>query len=158
MMSKLDEYRVKHLEFIQGVINRLSTNSFLLKGWTVLIVAALLSFSLSENSRILAGFSILPLTIFWGLDGYFLWEERKYRKHYDRVRKGLESPVDFSMDVSDLVADTGGWLKATFSTTLVAFHGVILLSIVATSALELGGFKWLLGASTASITQTTPGG
>lgn len=157
MSGKLDEYRVKHLEFIQGVINRLSTNSFLLKGWTVLIVAALLSFSLSENSRILAGFSLLPLMVFWGLDGYFLWEERKCRKHFDRVRKGLDSPVDFSMDASDLVGDTGGWLKATFSKTLVAFHGIVLLSIIATSALELGGFKWLLGASTVSTMQTTLG-
>lgn len=156
-MSKLDDYRIKHLEFIQGVINRLSTNSFLLKGWTVLIVAALLSFSLNENSRVLAGFSVLPLVVFWGLDGYFLWEERKYRRHFDRVRTGLESPVDFSMDVSDLIGETGGWLKATFSKTLIAFHGAILVSIFATSALELGVYKWLLGASTVSTSQTTLG-
>lgn len=156
-MSKLDEYRVKHLEFIQGVINRLSTNSFLLKGWTVLIVAALLSFSLKENSRVLAGFTVFPLLVFWGLDGFFLWEERKYRKHYDRVRKGLDSPVDFSMDVSDLVVDTGGWLNASLSKTVFAFHGIILVSIIATSALELGGFKWLLGASIVSTSPTTLG-
>ena len=31
----------KHLELIQGVINRLSTNSFLLKGWSVVLVSAL---------------------------------------------------------------------------------------------------------------------
>lgn len=156
-MSQLDEYRVKHLEFIQGVVNRLSTNSFLLKGWTVLIVAALLSFSISENSRFLAAFSILPLAVFWGLDGYFLWEERKYRRHYDRVRKGLETPVDFSMDVSDLIVETGGWWKAVWSRTLLAFHGTVLLSIIFTSALELGGYRWLLAAFSAFTTQTMPG-
>ena len=39
--------KLKHLEFIQGVINRLSTNSFLLKGWSVVLVSAL--FALSAN-------------------------------------------------------------------------------------------------------------
>ena len=30
----------KHLKFIQGVINRLATNPFRLKGWTVVLVGA----------------------------------------------------------------------------------------------------------------------
>lgn len=40
--------KLKHLDFIQGVINRLSTNSFLLKGWSVVLVSAL--FALSANN------------------------------------------------------------------------------------------------------------
>lgn len=27
------ENKIKHLEFIQGVINRMANNSFMLKGW-----------------------------------------------------------------------------------------------------------------------------
>ena len=34
---------VKHLEFIQGVVNRLGGNSFLLKGWSMTVLAAVLS-------------------------------------------------------------------------------------------------------------------
>ena len=33
------QQKLKHLEFIQGVINRLATNSFLMKGWSVVLVA-----------------------------------------------------------------------------------------------------------------------
>ena len=35
------ENKQKHLELIQGVINRLSSNSFLLKGWSVVLISAL---------------------------------------------------------------------------------------------------------------------
>ena len=34
--------KLKHLEFIQGVINRLSTDSFRMKGWAVVLISALL--------------------------------------------------------------------------------------------------------------------
>eukprot|EP01026_Neomeris_dumetosa_P066719 TRINITY_DN64749_c0_g2_i1.p1 TRINITY_DN64749_c0_g2~~TRINITY_DN64749_c0_g2_i1.p1 ORF type:complete len:102 (-),score=2.05 TRINITY_DN64749_c0_g2_i1:5-310(-) len=79
--------KLKHLEFIQGVINRLSTNSFLLKGWSVILVASLTALS-EHNSKI--GFIFLayiPAIIFWGLDGYFLWQERVYRALYNHVRE-----------------------------------------------------------------------
>ena len=34
------ESKLKHLELIQGVINRLGSDSFRMKGWTVVLVAA----------------------------------------------------------------------------------------------------------------------
>jgi len=43
------ENKPKHLEFIQGVINRLSTNSFLLKGWSVVLVSALFALSAPDS-------------------------------------------------------------------------------------------------------------
>ena len=33
--------KIKHLEFIQGVINHLASDSFRMKGWCVVLVAAL---------------------------------------------------------------------------------------------------------------------
>ena len=33
------ENKIKHLEIIQGVINRMAGNSFALKGWAVTLVA-----------------------------------------------------------------------------------------------------------------------
>ncbi|MDE0313355.1 MAG: hypothetical protein OXM61_00505, partial [Candidatus Poribacteria bacterium] len=37
--------KLKHLELIENVINRLAKNSFFLKGWTVIFVTALLGFA-----------------------------------------------------------------------------------------------------------------
>ncbi len=34
----------KHLKFIQNAINRMTGNSFLIKGWTVLLASALFAF------------------------------------------------------------------------------------------------------------------
>ncbi len=35
------EAKLKHLEMIQGVVNRMASNSFQLKGWSVVLVSAL---------------------------------------------------------------------------------------------------------------------
>ena len=67
MMS--DERKLKHLEFIQGVINRLSTNSFLLKGWSVVLVSALFALSAADSQPIFALLACIPAFVFWGLDG-----------------------------------------------------------------------------------------
>ena len=34
--------KFRHLQFIQGVINRLASNSFQMKGWSIVLVAAIL--------------------------------------------------------------------------------------------------------------------
>ena len=71
------EKKIKHMEFIQGVINRLSQNSFLLKGWSVvLIISALFALSASDSKPAFLYLAYIPAIIFWGLDGYFLWEEK----------------------------------------------------------------------------------
>ena len=38
------EKKLKHLEFIQEIINRMARNSFMLKGWTVILVGAIVAF------------------------------------------------------------------------------------------------------------------
>ncbi len=122
--------KLKHLEFIQGVINRLSTNSFLLKGWSVLLVSALFALSTQASNKSFVLLAYIPAIIFWGLDGYFLRQERLYRELYNVVRKKAEDDVDFTMSTSDVSTRAGGWTQATFSKTLIPFHGVLLLAII----------------------------
>ena len=110
--------RSKHLEFIQGVINRLSHNSFLLKGWSVVLVSALFALSAGETNSSFIVLAYFPAFIFWGLDGYFLWEEKKFRKLYDRVRILNEPSIDFSMDTTPVASEAGDWWSATWSKTL----------------------------------------
>lgn len=122
--------RTKHLEFIQGVVNRLSTNSFLLKGWSVILVSALFALSASGSNPAFIFLAYFPAIVFWGLDGYFLWEETKFRKLYDHVRQLEESKIDFSMDTTGVKDQAGTWWNATISKTLVPFHGVLIGAIV----------------------------
>ena len=122
--------KLKHLELIQGVINRLATNSFQMKGWSVVLVAAILVLLARENRLDAAYIALAPILIFWALDGYFLWQERLYRALYDHVRTLAEEQIDFSMNVTPF--RTGcrhSWLGATRSRTLVLFYGALIATV-----------------------------
>lgn len=122
------ESKKLHLEIIQQTINRLSQNSFLLKGWSVILVSAIFAISSIENSKLLSISALLPCVVFWFLDGYFLWYEKMFRKLYDKVRLADNSVIDFSMDVSDFKKKIE-YFEAVFSITLSFFHGVILITV-----------------------------
>ena len=119
-----------HLEMIQAIINRLSHNSFLLKGWTVLLISALFALAAHQSKPIFICLAYFPSVAFWCLDGFFLWQEKLYRALYDNVRGRDDNEVDFSMDTSIVRHEAGCWLGAVFSKTLLAFHFIILITIV----------------------------
>ena len=124
----MDE-KLKHLEFLQNVITRMASNSFLLKGWTVLLVSALFAL-LAEASRIqFVYLAYFPSVAFWILDGYFLRQERLFRKLYDRVRTLPNSATDFSMDTTSVASQVDSWFRTLFSKTLIIFHGTVILTI-----------------------------
>jgi len=122
--------REKHLELIQGVINRLAGNSFHLKGWSVVLVSALFALAASGTNVHFVYLAFLPAVAFWILDGYFLRQERMYRKLYDAVRAEDAKDSDFSMDAYDYNDQVPSWPATCVSTTLLIFHGIILAAIV----------------------------
>ena len=114
-----NEKMIKHLELIQGVVARLSAHSFRLKTLALVKVAALLlAFSPAEKETLLVLAPIAALLL-WGLDAWFLREERAYRRHYDMVRKLRDEDVDFGMDVTE---HRGSFSRAMFSATLMWFY------------------------------------
>ena len=124
------ESKLKHLELIQGVVNRLATDSFRVKGWAVVLVTALFVLLAIEDRLHAAYIALAPVLVFWGLDGYYLWQERLFRALYDRVRVVDESEVDFSMATAAF--RTGwkrSWLGSTLSITLVPFYGALIIAI-----------------------------
>ena len=132
------EHKHKHLELIQGVVNRLSTNSFLLKGWSVVLVSALFALAATNSRVAFVYLSYIPAFVFWGLDGFFLWQEQLYRKLYDHVRVQKDEDVDFSMNTMPFRTKDGPtWLGATFSKTIIPFHGVLMVAVVVVMALTL---------------------
>ena len=130
------ENKIKHLEFIQGVINRLASDSFRMKGWCVVLVAALFIFLAREGRTEFMVVAPILVLVLWGLDGYFLWQERLYRDLYDYVRTLEEGQIDFSMDVSSLrTGRRRTWPGATFSCTLVPFYGALAAAVVLAMAI-----------------------
>ncbi len=118
----------KHLEFIQLTIVRMAANSFLIKGWSVTLVSALFLLSAKDADSGYTALALFPAIIFWGLDGFFLWQEKRFRLVYDIVRKRGDD-TDFAMYYPEIEALDSGWLSASFSKTLIPFHGAILIAI-----------------------------
>ncbi len=115
--------KLKHLEMIQAVISRMAANSFLLKGWSVTLTAAVFALAGSKNDNaFLVLIALLPVVMFWGLDGYFLRQEKLFRKLYDYVRSLDEAEIDFSMDTSSFQGAVDTELKIITSGTLLKFH------------------------------------
>lgn len=124
------ENKLAHLGMIQAVVNRLSQNSFLLKGWSVVLVSALFALAASDTNLLFILLAYFPVFAFWILDGYFLWQERLFRSLYDQVRGLEEQEIDFSMDTSHLDEIVPSWSAAIFSRTLGIFHGIVFGSVV----------------------------
>ncbi len=127
---------IKHLEMTQAVINRLGSNSFLLKGWsmTVIVTTMVLIARYDIQNPCLVLVVMFPVLGFWILDGYFLWQERLFRQVYDEVR--VQSDTDFKMDVMKHVNKPKcSWWAAMFSITLVIFYAVEFVFVLVTFAI-----------------------
>lgn len=131
----MEDLKLKHLEFIQAVIVRLSTNSFSLKGWCVALISALLALNASDPSKEqFAILALLILPVFWLMDGYYLCKERHFRKLYDKVRGSTKT--DLSMDVKEFCSQWQ-WAEACTSKTLLPFY--ITMILVCILAIEFLG-------------------
>lgn len=118
----------KHLEFIQATVNRMAGNLFLLKGWTITLVAGLFALAAKDANKSYVIVAYFPLFIFWTLDGYFLSQERRFRALYDYVRTLQESMIDFSMDTAPYAKlPRNTWFGAMSSRTLVVYYGGLAL-------------------------------
>lgn len=94
------ENKMKHLELIQGTINRLAGNSFALKGWGVTLIAGIFALAGKDTNKLYFLVAYIPIIIFWGLDSYYLLQERLYRALYDKVRLLSDKEIDYSMNAS----------------------------------------------------------
>lgn len=100
--SKYSEDVRQHLTFIQGVITRMNSNSFSMKGWMLAIVSALCAIyaanTANPDNYIYFIICIVMTLIFWFLDAYYLKMERQYRDLYKEVSK--KNDTDFDMSAS----------------------------------------------------------
>jgi hypothetical protein len=70
-----------------------------------------------------------PVFMFWVLDGYFLYQERLYRKLYEGVASGEIPSSLFVMSTDGVVNQTPSLLAALYSRTLLIFHGCIVFLV-----------------------------
>jgi hypothetical protein len=92
----------KHAEMIQDVVGRLAGNSFLAKGWSVTLAAAVIGLAAKDGQPLFLWVGLLPITMFWLVDAYYLATERAFRRLYSlaaaRIRDDL--PATYEMTPS----------------------------------------------------------
>ena len=127
--------KIKHLEMIQALINRMSSNSFMLKGWTVTLVAGIFALAAKDADKRFFLVAYIPILIFWFLDAYYLWQEKIYRCLYDEVRLRPNEDVDFDMNtIRNKSSEKASFYRTMLSKTefwfyipLALFSTVIIL-------------------------------
>lgn len=152
-MSNINE---KHLEFIQGVINRHNSNSFRIKGWAITITAAIFALTGTIKEPYLCFVALGPILMFWVLDSIFLANERCFVSLYTCVSKDNKLKVDkntlirkvkqtiettekeysvsnYSMNfVQFREIARNNWWSALLSYTIVWFYSVLIILTVVT--------------------------
>lgn len=135
---KPNEGRIKHLELLQAVISKMSNNSFVIKGWCITLVVGLLALSAKDSNHTLVFVAYLPLVMMWGMDAYYLRQERLYRRLYDECRAQLDASADFSMNTAAVEKQTPAWARVMFSRTLLLFYGTMAVALLLTTTILRG--------------------
>jgi hypothetical protein len=126
------EKKLKHLEFIQQAIERMASNLFLLKGWSVTLISALFALSAKDADKKYLLIAFMPVLMFWALSGYFLSQERKFRALYRHVANLSESEIDFSMSTTNMSHSDCGLIPSFVSPILLFFYGALVITLVIT--------------------------
>ncbi|NCA80097.1 MAG: hypothetical protein EOM76_07935 [Sphingobacteriia bacterium] len=131
----MDEEKRQHLTFIQGVITRMNTNSFQIKGWTITIVSALLALYANSSNVIYIFVAIIPVLLFWFLDAYYLQQERKFRGIYndvaelgDETKKNKVRP--FEMPLQNYKEGKYCYFNVFRSKTIAWFYGALFFLLL----------------------------
>jgi monomeric isocitrate dehydrogenase len=124
------EKKIKHLELIQSVINRMANNSFFIKSWAVTLVAAILGLANKESNKSFIAVVCFPIVMFWILDAFFLHQEKLFRALYEDVRKREEENIDFSMHIKDYSCQKLTWAKSAFSPALFLFYLAMIVAAI----------------------------
>jgi hypothetical protein len=135
-MQDTAEVRTTHLGLIQAVIARMAQNSFLLKGWAVTLVAALFALAAADTREQIALLGLLPALVFWGLDAYYLRQERLFCALYDFVRSSPEGSLRdrvLSMDTRPCGGQVKSWFATLVSPTVAFFHGAVVAAVAITT-------------------------
>ena len=123
----------KHLEIMQGVINRMAENSRSCKVWCVTLVAAILVLVARTGESSHALIALVPTLLFLVLDAYYLALERAFRNSYDgfvdRFHQGESSLRDVYV-VQPIGMGLALVVRSLGSVSIWLFYPLVVVTIV----------------------------
>lgn len=126
--------KIKHLEMVESTINRMSQNSFMLKGWAITLLVGIFALSAQATDKRFILIIYIPLFAFWFLDSFYLQVERKYRTLYKKVLKIKDENIDFNMDINNfnkniVKEEKLNYYDSVFSFTELIFYIPIIVIV-----------------------------
>lgn len=142
-MEKQDNLH-KELELIQSVISRMANNSFLVKGWAMTLVSALIALGkdvvLNGQGGVYYLTAMLIIVVpFWWLDAFFLKQERIFRKIYEKAIKDpdAENRIRYDLNPRGQANEFGRVWKLMRADVVVWFYLPFLSFIIVGIILKL---------------------
>ena len=144
--------KIKHLDMISTVIQRMSKNSFLLKGWSITVICAIIALTqksiLDKPAYIFYIFAIM----FWFLDAYYLQIERKYADFYDKIRIQSNESIDFNMSLSKTQNRRCKYIRCLVSINEAGFYGTLIVLITIINGISIKKIiNYLMAIASTSI-------
>jgi hypothetical protein len=132
MIKKKENQEIlfKEIDLIQAIISRMASNSFMIKSWTVTLVAATLLLKGSDKIQVWIAF--IPIIAFWILDAYYLWQERMYRILYNWLIENRLTSSEHILDMNAYRFKTSvqSIPRIMISFTLGWFYGVVAILVL----------------------------
>lgn len=121
----------KHLELIQGVINRMASNSFLFKGWSITIIAGLSAFATQGSNTSLMVVPIVSTLLFWSVDAYYLMLERAFINLYNKTATTRPEAINYSLTPEKDDKSFIRWFATFFRRPILfLFYGTVLVMLI----------------------------
>ncbi|MFN4087368.1 MAG: hypothetical protein ACK4LB_15625 [Spirosomataceae bacterium] len=131
----MTEHFHKHLDILQGLINRMAGNSSSCKNYCVTLVTGVLALDQVKAEHTLTGLALIPVVLFCFLDAYYLSLEWHFKQQFRELIKlwqedKLKTKHLFTIQPSGKgVHGIGLVLEATGSYSIFPFYGALSLVI-----------------------------
>lgn len=128
--ESIADLRVKHLEMIQGIIDRMSSHGATLKNYCITLTTAVAGFAVTIDKPAAGLLGLIPVAIFALLDTQYLRVERRFRTLFDRVRtEDWDTLPTFEVNSTNAPAVPYGRVLGSWS--IFVFYAPLALAVIA---------------------------
>lgn len=146
-MEKL-ENKIKHLEMIENIIERMAKNSFQLKAWAMTLVTVVGALGAKEADKRFMLLAFVPIIGFWLLDTFYIQQERRYKALYRSVCEKREEDIDFNLNTRNITFTDDEAKRICFfnclkSPSVSLFYGVLTATLILLVVILKGWIPWV---------------
>ena len=125
---------VAHMNQMQAIVTRLSTQSASCKTWCLSLVSAFIALGGATKLPLVASFTLLPIVVFGFLDTMYLAQEKAHRARQEQLALKLHAGTYLRCDVfmfgasittTDVRSALGSWSIAPVYGVLLAAYTLV---------------------------------